>query len=229
MSADRADIQAVVFDLDDTLYAERLYVRSGYRAVAARLRERLGRRDAFDEWLWQRFCSGRSDGAFDAMNAEFALGLARPQIAELVGVYREHDPDIHPRPGTAETLRRLRRRWRLALLSDGFLPAQRLKLRALGLADLFDAVVFTEEIGRDCWKPSPAGFEAVRAGLDVPHDACAYVGDNPAKDFVAPNALGWYTVHLRCEGQVHAHKPAPAGGEPHVTIADLAELDALRP
>ena len=219
-------IQAVVFDLDDTLYPERQYVRSGYVAVAAFLRERLGRTEAFEDWLWDRFCSGQSSRALDAMNAEFHLGRSDEQIRELVSVYREHRPDIRPREGAAELLGRLGRRCRLALLSDGFLPAQKRKLEALGLEPLFDAIVFTEEMSRECWKPSAAGFEAVRSKLRVPHEGCAYVGDNPAKDFVAPNRLGWRTVRLACEGQIHVHNPAPAGGEPHRTIAHLDELEA---
>ena len=223
--AARSDIAAVVFDLDDTLYAERDYVRSGYRAVGAILRERLGRAEAFEDWLWRRFCDGRAAGALDALNAEFHLDRTDEQIRELVDVYRRHRPDIRPRAGVKDALASLRRRCRLALLSDGFLPAQRLKLDALGLAGLFEAVVFTEEMGRDCWKPSPAGFQAVRDRLDVPHERCAYVGDNLAKDFLAPNALGWRTVRLACEGQVHAHQPAPDGGAPDVTVADLAEVE----
>ena len=81
-------------------------------------------------------------------------------------------------------------------------------------------------MGRQCWKPSPAGFEAIRANLDVPHEACAYVGDNPSKDFLAPNGLGWRTVRLACEGQVHADLPAPPGGEAQIMIARLADLEA---
>ena len=223
-----SSIQAVVFDLDDTLYPERQYVRSGYRAVGEFLRERLRRTEAFEDWLWQRFCSGRSAGALDALNAEFALGRSKEQIDELVSVYREHRPDIRPREGAAALLRRLRRRCRLALLTDGFLPAQQLKLEALALGPLFDVVVFTEEIGREAWKPSTAGFQAVRDRLRVPHECCAYVADNPAKDFVAPNRLGWRTVRLVCEGQVHAHGPAPPDGRPDTTIRRLDELeDAL--
>jgi len=223
-----SSIQAVVFDLDDTLYPERRYVRSGYGAVGEFLRERLGRTEAFEDWLWQRFCSGRSAGALDALNAELSLGRSREQIDELVSVYREHRPDIRPREGAAALLSRLRRRCRLALLTDGFLPAQRLKLDALALGPLFDVVVFTEEIGREAWKPSTAGFQAVRDRLGVPHERCAYVADNPAKDFVAPNRLGWRTVRLVCEGQVHAHRPAPPNGRPDTTIRRLDELeDAL--
>ena len=218
-------IQAIVFDLDDTLYAERDYVRSGYHAVACHLRERLGRSDAFEDWLWARFLAGRSAGALDALNAEFALALTAARIADLVTVYRNHRPDIQPRGGAAELLERLRRRYPLGLLSDGFLPAQQLKLDALGLEGAFDAVVFTEAMGRDCWKPSPAGYLAVAERLGVRRDRCAYVADNPAKDFLAANELGWRTVRLLCEGQVHADKLPPPGGGAQVTVGDLAEIE----
>jgi len=221
----RPVIQAVVFDLDDTLYAERDYVRGGYRAAAKHLREALGRDEAFEDWLWQRFQAGRTSGAFDALNEHFGLGMDAAAIASLVGVYRNHSPDISPRPGAVEVLRRLRRRCRLGLLSDGFLPAQRLKLDALGLAPMFDAVVMTEEMGRQCWKPAPDGFEAVRAMLGPPGQACAYVADNPAKDFIAPNRLGWRSVQLLCPGQIHHANAAPKGGRAQIVIASLDELE----
>jgi putative hydrolase of the HAD superfamily len=220
-------IQAVVFDLDDTLYAERDYVRSGYRAVGAYLGKVLGRDEAFEDWLWQRFQAGQASGAFDALSEHFGLDLDAGAIAALVGVYRNHSPDIRPRPGVVEVLRRLRRRCRLGLLSDGFLPAQRLKLDALGLAPMLDAVVMTEEMGRQCWKPAPDGFEAIRAMLATAREACAYVADNPAKDFIAPNRLGWRSVQLLCPLQIHSANAAPKGGQPQIVIACLDELESL--
>ena len=225
MHAEHLAIQAVVFDLDDTLYPERDYVRSGYRAVARHLRRRLGCRHPVDQWLWERFCLGHRAKAFDAMNAAFSLGLSGDQIAELVGVYRRHAPQIRPYPAAEGLLERLGRRYRLGLLSDGYLPAQRLKLAALGIEGLFDAVVFSEDLGRDAWKPSPAGFEAIRRELDVPNERCAYVADNPAKDFLAPNGLGWLTIRFVCDGQVHAGSAAPPGGEPQIVIRSLDDLE----
>jgi len=219
-------IQAVVFDLDDTLYAERDYVRSGYRAVARRLRRVLGRDEAFDDWLWRRFEAGCAAGAFDAINEHFQLGLDSRAITELVGVYRSHKPDIRPRPGTVELLGQLGPRCRLGLLSDGFLPAQRLKLDALGLAPMLDAVVMTEEVGRRFWKPAPDGFEAIGDIMDATGECCAYVADNPAKDFLAPNRLGWRSVQLLCPQQIHSANAAPAGGAPQIVIASLDELEA---
>jgi len=219
-------VQAVVFDLDDTLYPEREYVRSGYRAVGEYLRRQTGRTEAFEDWLWRRFESGRAGGAFDAMDEHFSLGLGSDDIVELVGVYRQHRPDIEPRPGAVELLRRLGKTRKLGLLSDGFLPAQRLKLEALGIEVLLDAAVLTEEMGRQFWKPAPEGYQAVRDMLGAADEACAYVGDNPGKDFVTPNRMGWLTVQLVCEGQVHSSNPAPEGGEPRIVVASLTEVEA---
>lgn len=223
----RSPIHAVVFDLDDTLYAERDYVRSGYRATAEHVRRATGRSEAFEDWLWERFERGQAGGALDALEEHFSLGLGPDGAAELVRVYREHRPAIEPRCGAVELLRRLGEHYRLGLLSDGYLPAQRLKLDALGIAPLLDAVVLTEEMGRAFWKPAPEGYAAVRDRLDAADEQCVYVGDNPAKDFVTPNRMGWLTVQLVCEGQVHSAKPAPDGGDAQVAIASLEELDGV--
>lgn len=216
--------RAVVFDMDDTLYAERDYVRSGYGAVGEHLRAALERTEPFEQWLWERFLAGQTEGAFNALSEQFDLALTDEQIAEAVAVYRTHRPDIAPRPGVVELLTALRDSCRLGLLSDGFLPAQQYKLEALGIGELFDAVVFTEELGRDCWKPSPAGFDAIRDKLAVPDTACTYIADNPAKDFVAPNALNWTTIQLRLPNQIHTTNPAPPDGEAQTVVSSLEEL-----
>lgn len=221
---EEAEGPVFVFDLDDTLYPERQYVRSGYRAAAEHVRKAFGRDGPFEQWLWERFLGGASKGAFDALSEQFALDLTEAQISELVEVYRSHEPDIRPYEGLAEVLSALRARGRLALLTDGFLPAQELKFRALGLEDLFEVVVFTERLGQDCRKPAPGGFEAVRRMLGAANEACTYVGDNLAKDFQAPNRLGWRTVRLCRPGQIHAAKPAPPDGDPGATVHSPAEL-----
>jgi len=220
-------VAAVVFDLDDTLFLERDYVRSGYRAVAETLSDEPERAAEIAAWMWQRFCRGDSGGAFDAAGEHFGLGLSPEKIAQLVHAYRRHRPAIAPVAEAVAVLDALAGRVRLGLLSDGFLPAQQLKLDAIGLADRFEEVLFTESMGRECWKPSPAGFENLAARLTTPHAACAYVGDNPAKDFVAPNALGWLTVQWRREGQVHAAKAAPPGGRARHVVRSGEELLAV--
>ncbi len=214
----RAPVQAVVFDLDDTLFPERDYVRSGYRAVAEHLRRTRGVMRRFEDFMWDLFLSGQRSKVFDAAITHFKLGLNEAQIAELVEVYRNHTPTIAPYSGIPELLSLLGARYRLGLLSDGYLPAQRLKLQALKLERFFEAVLFTEQLGRDCWKPSPAGFQAITERLAAPPETCAHVADNPAKDFLAANRLGWRTIQYLRPGQIHAAKPAPPEGAPQTVV-----------
>ena len=217
-------IRAVIFDLDDTLYPERQYVRSGYAAVCEHLRGAMGRDGPFEQFLWGRFCRGEAAGAFDDLSATYKLDLSADDIRGLLEVYRTHRPDIRPFESIPDLLALLHGRCKLGLLSDGFLPAQQLKLEALKLGRFFEETVFTDQMGRDAWKPSPAGFERIGDLLGEAHAACAYVADNPAKDFVAPNALGWLTVQYRQPGQVHADKPAPQAGDPAAVVSLPGQL-----
>ncbi|MBS3734310.1 MAG: HAD family hydrolase [Phycisphaerae bacterium] len=222
-------IHVVVFDLDDTLYPERQYVRSGYGAAAAALARQRGESESprrWANWLWKRFLGGQTQDAFGALSAAFGLQLTQEQIAELVNVYRSHQPAIRPWADMVELLGRLRSRHALGLLSDGYLPGQQRKLDALKLGRFFDAIVFTEALGRDAWKPAKAGFERIASLLDTAHGRCAYVADNPAKDFLAPNELGWRTVQSLRAGQLHAANPAPSGGEPQVAAYDPGGIRA---
>lgn len=217
-------IRAVIFDLDDTLYPESQYVHSGYRAVAEHLRALLSRGEHFEGWLWQRFLAGKAAGAFDAMNDTFSLQLTAGQIQELVGVYRKHVPCIRPFDGMADMLGRLQGQYATGLLSDGFLPAQRLKLAALDMGRFFDEVIFTEDLGRQFWKPSTRGFELMAEKLGLQHEACCYVADNPAKDFLPGNQLGWRTVQYIRPGQIHAANAAPDAGLPQFIVRDGEDL-----
>jgi putative hydrolase of the HAD superfamily len=216
--------QAIVFDLDDTLYAERDYVLSGYSAISEHLSDEPARSKELASWLWERFLTGRAAGAFDALNDNFSLDLNRDQIIELVAVYRTHIPQITLRVGVKELLAKLGDDKLLGIISDGFLPAQELKLDALGVREYFDTVIFTEAMGRESWKPSPDGFEALCQRLQIAAGDCTYIGDNPSKDFAAPNRLGWRTIQLLLDGQIHSAKPAPIGGEAQIIVNSIEEL-----
>jgi glycosyltransferase involved in cell wall biosynthesis len=111
----------------------------------------------------------------------------------------------------------------LAVVTDGPLASQQAKAEALMLTRWADLVVFTESLGPDRGKPHPAAFEQLERELGLGGDRCAYVADNPAKDFVAPHRLGWRTVRVRRPGGLHAE--VPSGDDVDVEIASLDELD----
>src|SRR3546814_3160678 len=64
------------------------------------------------------------------------------------------------------------------------------------------------------------------AEYGLPPSAFTYVGDNPAKDFTAPSAMGWRTVQITRPGGVHN---AVGPGVPDLVISSLDELPAEWP
>lgn len=205
---------AVLFDLDDTLYAELTYVHSGFRAVAAYLSEAHGLPAdvLFDDMLDELTREGRGQ-IFDRVVARHDLRTP-DLVPALVQIYREHPPCIALFPDVLPALGRLRRLGvKLGLITDGHWRVQERKVAALGLHNLMEVIIYTGQRGPDYWKPNPAPFlDAARALAITPAQA-AYVGNDPAKDFGGANHVGMLTIHLlrregdeapACDAALHA-------------------------
>jgi putative hydrolase of the HAD superfamily len=225
-----ARIRGLVFDLDDTLYLERQYVRSGFRCVADTL-DGLGGCSGDDlfRFLWSHFERGVRGDAFDRLLKAYPALVPRVQIEALVSAYRTHRPNIAPAAGVADMLHHWRGLgYQMGLLSDGPLACQRAKVAALGLAPLFLPVVLTDSWGREFWKPHPRGYEQFEADWGLAPDQLVYIADNPEKDFVTPRDRGWHTIRLRDPGQLRCeHEPASAEYAAHEEISHWMELEEL--
>src|SRR5262245_10529941 len=131
-------LRAVIFDLDDTLYPERTYVLSGFRAVAAWAEEQLKIPYSLGvAELRQLFADGVRGNTFDCWLESHGF-VPDDWVSQMVKVYREHQPCLVPYPETKAVLRCLRPRYRLGLVSDGYLQVQQNKLAALGIGSYFD-------------------------------------------------------------------------------------------
>jgi putative hydrolase of the HAD superfamily len=216
------DASCVVFDIDDTLYLERDYVRSGFRAVGEWARARLGIAD-FAERSWRLFEAGVRGSIFDDVLAESGVQPDRALVRALVDVYRTHEPAIEMLPDAADAVGRLRGHVALAALSDGPLESQRAKARALRVGDWAEVTVFTAELGAGFGKPDPRAFELVECRVACGPSGCVYVADNPAKDFAGPRGRGWRTVRVRREGALHAG--IDSGSDVDLEVADLVGLE----
>lgn len=243
-----AGICAIIFDLDDTLYLERDYTFSGYAAVAAAfadvlapavdtagsLDEKSGDRSAgaaetksveaqLTSMMRSLFDTPHRPRVFNEMLRRAGRDENDPALREMIRTFREHAPRISLLPDAQRALDRLRGKFKLGLLTDGPAAAQRAKITALGIEPVFDEIVVTDEIGKS--KPDPAGFEMLAKALSTPPEACAYIGDNPTKDFIAPRALGWRCVRVVREGGVYADATIAPGGEPNETITSLDRFE----
>lgn len=216
----------LVFDLDDTLYSESHYVLSGFRAVDAFLRQHHAL-PGFFEKAASLFDKGVRGNTFNL--ALQALGRADTPalIQTLLEVYRSHTPTLTLFSDAQWALQHFSSQHRLALLTDGFLVSQHQKVEALGLRRFFETMVFSDEWGREFWKPHRRPFEEVMRRLQARGENCVYIADNPKKDFIAPRQLGWDTIHiLRPRGE-YANVETTLETSARVQIASLTELPSV--
>ena len=184
--------RVVVFDLDDTLYKEQDYLLSAYREIAAKIESRYGFDGIFDQMLkwWQE-----GENVFQRLVSY----CSQSTVNDLLTIYRSHVPDIRLDEETKCQLGRLHQHAVLGLITDGRSLTQRHKVDALGLSAYMDEkdILISEETGFE--KPSEAPFLHF---MERYHSRTYYyMGDNPAKDFVAPNHLGWTTICLLDDGR----------------------------
>lgn len=218
----------IVFDLDDTLYSEREFAISGFRACERWLIDNHGVGGVVEE-MTRLLDAGHMRALFEIVMADRVPGCSPAAIEAFIDVYRLHEPQIELYPDATWALEHFGGQGPLGLITDGQHVVQSAKVRALGIAERFHHIVYTGALGgRAFAKPHPLSYERMEAALR-PYGGEAplvYVGDNPAKDFVTPNARGWLSVQIVREHRIHARAATAAGGEPHAVISSLAELPA---
>lgn len=210
----------VVFDLDDTLYSEDHYQHSGLMAVAdfvwavyrRELRLQLLQWKAEGETdLWYRLCQ--------------ELGIPASAKESFLWIYRLHAPRIKLPPAARDTVSCIAMASAgVAILTDGRSCTQRLKAAALGLAQ-YPLYVSEEWLSE---KPDPRRFMEITR--KHPAKQYVYVGDNPQKDFKAPNELGWMTIGIRDSGHnVHPQscEHLDASYHPRLWIGEIQNLCEL--
>ncbi len=218
---------AFVFDLDDTLYAERSFAFSGFSAVAAAFEAHLGDPVGAAQDMRRLFDTGFRNRVFNTLLRERGRPEDAGLVRKMVETYRTHRPTISLYPDAESALSRLGQRYKLGLITDGPAIMQANKIDALDLRERFDAIILTDELGSEYGKPHPRAFELIANQLDCEPARCVYVADNARKDFPAPNTLGWITVQITREQGIYRDEPPAEGGTPRHVIATLDDLERL--
>lgn len=194
-------IKVVIFDLDDTLISEDEYIKSGYRYLSKAIENKysIDAKRVYEELYY--LYSIDSKNVFNRFLDNHEIIYQKEDILFLVEEYRNHKPDIRFKDGVIPTLEKLKEmKIKLGIISDGYLLTQRNKADVLNLNELFDKVIFTEELGREYWKPHPKSFEIMKDYFDVEFNEMMYVGDNPEKDFYISSIYPVVTVRLVMDG-----------------------------
>ena len=214
----------VIFDLDDTLYAERTFAHSGFRAAGAWAAAKW-RVPNVAEDMQRRLDAGLLGGVFKTSLAQAYPDFTDQDLEMFIDVYRRHKPSLTLFEDAAVALEQCAAHGPLGLITDGTHWVQQSKVAALGIAWRFEKIIYTGALGgRAFHKPHPRAFELMEQALAAPDAHFVYVGDNPAKDFLAPNQRGWTSIQVVREGGIHNARGVPGDGAPRHSVNSLHDL-----
>lgn len=208
----RSRFDAVVFDLDDTLYdcMGQCVVPAHREAAAAMVA--AGLPASVERTFEERMARS---GAGEALDRAVAEALGAPDVEAVAAAGRraffDRDPGpVAPHPFTHDVLRRVRARARTALITTGIPRTQRLKIERLGLDDAFD-VVLLHDLDRGGGKEALLRELLGERRLDPAR--VLVVGDRPSSEIAAARRLGCAALRIRA-GEFSG-EPTPAGVEEH--------------
>lgn len=199
-------IEAVVFDLDDTLWP----IAPTIRRAEAAMREWIGAQVPSVAARWDADTLKRVRSGLIAANPAIAndvMALRRGTIlaafAELGGTpaqaeqafncFSAERQKVDFYPDALPALERLAKHFRLGVISNGFAD-----VRAIGVDRWFEVVVSAHEAGVS--KPAPAIYHACVERMALTPAAMLYVGDDPHNDVVGPRAIGLRAAWINRSG-----------------------------
>lgn len=175
----------IVFDLDDTLYDEMDFVQSGFKEVSSYLGD-----ERYFSFMMDLFQEEGSGKVFNKLIKSYQLNAS---LQKLIEIYRFHKPDIALDNASKELLK-FAQKFPTALITDGHYIVQKNKFATLQLNKYIQYPVFTDFYHTK--KPELKPFKMVMEKF-VNQEHFVYVSDNPKKDFIAPNKLGWSTIRYK--------------------------------
>ena len=186
----------LIFDLDDTLYDEFSFVKSGLLKVAEYVNKTYGINadSAYDIMRYELETNGRGR-VFDALLLEYKV-YSTSAVRKCVSAYRGHHPEIKLNPDAVRCLDRLKH-FNKYIVTDGNKIVQRNKVKALGLFPVMKKIFITHEYGKRNAKPSAYCFNKIAQIEKTSPENIVYIADNPQKDFINIKKLGFRTIRIR--------------------------------
>jgi len=214
------DADGVLFDYDR---AEKEALEGALTRVGQRLEPELhALYRQVNQELWSAWQQGRittdelKTVRFEHFLAKAGIRARPDSFAQcyLNALARAH----HLCPGCKPALKALRRRYRLAVVTNGLSSVQQARLTGSGLMPWFEVVVISEEIG--VAKPARAFFEQALHRMGQPkRDKVLVVGDSWEADIAGAAACGLHTCWFNPQGL-----PLPKGPTVQRVVQSWAEL-----
>lgn len=228
-------LQAILFDIDDTLFSTTEFARKARRnAVRAMIQAGLDVPEEvvlreLDEVLAE--FSSNYEHHFDKLIQRLRPSCLKGLNSALIvaaGVAAYHDTkfrELAPFDDVFPLFNDLKRAgMRLGVVTHGWTVKQAEKLVRLGLVTYLDprAVFISDQIGIS--KPNPKLYATALADLGLPANEVMYVGDSPEHDIAPPQSIGMITVWAR---RAARHGLDGTGIAPDYTVEDFEELRGI--
>ena len=186
---DARDIKGIVFDLDDTLINQKLWIFDKLLALWELNAHNLPSRKEFLLKALQLVEEGNRSHLFDALAKEFTFTDSFKD--ELIQKYRAIVPQNCPLfPDVLPTLSELKTYgFKLALVTDNPPESQKQKIKVCNFDGVFDKIIYSRELQHE--KPDSGVFWEAAKRLDIPVHSLAMVGDNLYKDIVGSLDAGY--------------------------------------
>ena len=201
-------VSAICFDLDNTLWEIEPVLIRAERILADWLEARYPR-------IPERFSQGEVSDVRAALLREQphqahdlsylrretiarlgeAVGYKRDMAHEAFALWHAARNELQPYAEVVPALETLKRRFRLATLSNG-----NADLATIGLAHHFEVSLNAGALG--CAKPDPRAYASLAESLTLKPAEILFVGDEPHADVVGPRAAGMQTVWVNRGGVV---------------------------
>ena len=223
-------VTTILFDLDDTLFDHMGTARAALAATAAGraslhgvpVEDLYARYSELLEELHPQVMTGRisyleaRQQRFARLLAPYEPGASAPDATQLAEQHYGHYQQLRrPVAGALAVLQALKPAYKIGIVTNNRLAEQQEKLRHLGMSELVDALITSEEVG--VLKPDPRIYQVALARLGALPDQTVMVGDNWQADVVGALAVGIRPVWLNRTG---AARPLPH-------VAELTSLEPL--
>jgi len=228
-------LDAVFFDIDDTLFSTTVFADKARRAaIDAMIRAGLRvTRDVCHKELKEvigEFSSNHGnhfDKVIQRLPAD-ASQTANPAVLVAAGVVAYHETkwrELQVYDDAYEVLRWLSSKDLIrGIISAGLTVKQAEKLVRLKIYEFLTpaAIFFTEQIGIS--KPNPKLYRRAISQLGLDPARCMYVGDNPIDDIDPASSEGLITVRSKRSGK---YAGTDGKSEPAYTVSSFYELKEI--
>jgi putative hydrolase of the HAD superfamily len=218
-------LKLVAFDFDDTLYSENLYVQGGLYAVASYIGHafQINHNLIYKQLLIEKNKNPRGK-IFSEVLSKYSF-YNSSITKDLIREYRSQTLFIALYPGVKKLLDSLKKKYVLALITDGLTVVQMRKIKHLKIDAYFNYIYCTQDEGVRKGKPDTKFFQKMLNDAYILPQEAIYIGNDPQKDFLGPKKLGIRTIRV-LQGRYRGEE-AICGAEPTFTIQKIKNVEKL--